>query len=234
MNIAIIPARGGSKRIPKKNIKNFCGLPAIAYSIKAAKETNLFNHIIVSSDSEEIIEIAKKYGAEVAFQRPSELADDDCATVPVVAHTIQECIKSFGWKINSVCCIYPASPLICSSDISSAFKVLSTSTSRYVFPVARYESPIQRAFVIKDQNQLTSLYPENQQTKTQDLEVTYYDAGQFYWGHESLWLSKKSIHNNAASIVIPSYRAIDIDTPNEWMRAELIYKALSFEGARYE
>lgn len=234
MNIAIIPARGGSKRIVKKNIKNFCGLPVIAYSINVALQSNLFSHVIVSSDNDEIIEIAKKYGALAPFNRPAELADDNSPTISVVAHAIKESRKIFIQNINFVCCIYPASPLIRVSDIQKAFDLLDTSNPKYIFPVAQYESPIQRAFVMSAQNQLSSMYPEHQQTKTQDLEPTYYDAGQFYWGHENLWLNNISIHNNAVGIVIPSYRAIDIDTPDHWFRAESVYKTLSFEGEKHE
>lgn len=232
MNIAIIPARGGSKRIPRKNIKEFAGKPMISYAIAAAAECDIFDHIIVSTDDSEIADIAKSYGAEVPFERPADLADDHTPTVPVVAHAISEC-TSMGWQIDLACCIYPGVPLIQSEDIIKALEqIRSTNNIAFSFPVAPFPSAIQRA-LRRDATGMTRPFsPEHVNTRTQDLEAAYFDVGQFYWGTPQAWTAGLAIHSNSSTITIPEWRVVDIDTPEDWHRAELMYTALHQTSAK--
>jgi len=222
MNIAIIPARGGSKRIPRKNIKEFCGKPMIAYAIKAAKDSGLFHHIIVSTDDEEIAKVARDFGAETPFIRPAELANDYVATVPVVAHAIQTC-KNFGWHFDITCCIYPCAPFLMIEDLKNSFEYLKNNNNAdYCFPVTEFPSVVQRGFKLLNNGKVESLYPEFELNRTQDIESTYYDAGQFYWGKNEAWLTNLKIHSNAFGYKIPNWRVVDIDSSNDWRRAEIL------------
>lgn len=225
MSIAIIPARGGSKRIPRKNIKEFCGRPMIAYAIIAAKESGLFDHIVVSTDDEEIASIAKVYGAETPFVRPVELANDYTATVPVIAHAIEVC-RSMGWVFEDVCCIYPSVPFIQIDDLRESLARMNNSEEDYCFPVTEYPSAIQRALKFLNTGKMQPFYPEFQFTRTQDLESAYYDAGQFYWGKADAWLTNQKIHSSGLGYAIPNWRVVDIDTMEDWKRAELIYRTI--------
>jgi pseudaminic acid cytidylyltransferase len=226
MNVAIIPARGGSKRIPRKNVKMFYGRPMIAYAISSAQNSGLFEHIVVSTDDEEIAMIAKKYGAETPFIRPPELADDFTATVPVIAHGIKAC-RNIGWVFEQVCCIYPCVPFIQIDDLKGALARLTSGEADYCFPVTEYPSTIQRALRVSTDGKLQSLYPEFELTRTQESEPAYYDAGQFYWGKVDAWLTNPKIHSSGLGYVIPNWRVVDIDSPNDWQRAELIYHAIN-------
>lgn len=226
MRLAIIPARGGSKRIPRKNIKLFHGKPMIAYAIRAALESEMFEKVIVSTDDNEIAEIAQALGAEVPFKRPSELADDFTPTVPVVAHAISAC-QEIGWDVEEVCCIYPAAPFISVNDIVIAYEMLQKASNLFVFPVANFSSPIQRALLRLNEGITRPFFPEFATTRTQDLQPAYYDVGQFYWGKSSSWLKQSDIHSNCASVVIPEWRVVDIDTPEDWERAEILFTLLS-------
>ncbi len=219
MNIAVIPARGGSKRIPRKNIKSFGGRPIIAYAITAAINSGLFEHVLVSTDDEEIASIAKDWGAEIPFVRPAELANDFAATVPVLTHAIQAC-EELGWQFSYACCIYPGVPFIKVADLKGALKQLELGNADYCFPVTEFPSAIQRALRKKKSGVMQPLYPEFELTRTQDLEPAYYDAGQFYWGKKEAWLNNQSIHSSGLGFVIPSWRVVDIDTPEDWDRAE--------------
>ena len=230
MNIAVIPARGGSKRIPRKNIKAFSGKPMIAYAITAAKNSGLFDHVLVSTDDAEIAAIANEWGAETPFVRPAELANDFTATVPVVAHAIQAC-EALGWNFDNVCCIYPGVPLIEFEDLQGAFRHLEAGRADYCFPVAEFPSAVQRALKQNSDGVMQTFYPEFELARSQDLEPAYYDAGQFYWGKKKAWLSNPRIHSNGAGYVIPSWRVIDIDTPADWDRAELL--AMAIKSRRY-
>ena len=221
MNIAIIPARGGSKRIPRKNIKEFCGKPMIAYAITAAKESGLFEHIIVSTDDEEIAQIARTWGAEIPFVRPAVLANDYTVTVSVIAHAIVEC-RNLGWTFNHVCCIYPGVPFIQVDDLSGALVRMNNSESDYCFPVTEYPSTIQRALKLLSSGKVKPFYPEFELTRSQDLEPAYHDAGQFYWGKASAWLTNPKIHSTGLGYTIPNWRVIDIDTLEDWSRAEIL------------
>jgi pseudaminic acid cytidylyltransferase len=221
MTIAIIPARGGSKRIPRKNIKEFCGKPMIAYAIAAAKESGLFQHVVVSTDDEEIAEISRAWGAETPFVRPAELANDYVATVPVIAHAIEAC-HALGWKFDHVCCIYPGVPFIQTDDLRGALDRLKSDEAEYCFPVTEYPSAVQRALRLVGNGKIQPFYPEFEITRTQDLEPAYYDAGQFYWGKAEAWLTNSKIHSSGLSYVIPNWRVVDIDTQDDWARAEML------------
>lgn len=225
MNIAIIPARGGSKRIPRKNIKEFCGKPMIAYAINAAKASGLFDHIVVSTDDEEIAKIAKALGAETPFERPTELANDFTATVPVIAHAIEVC-RNLGWTFDYVCCIYPSVPFIQIDDLRGAFASLTSSDADYSFPVTEYPSAIQRALKLLSNGKMQPFYPEFQLIRTQDLESAYYDAGQFYWGKVDAWLTNPKVHSSSLGYTIPNWRVVDIDTSDDWVRAEMLAPAI--------
>ena len=225
MNIAVIPARGGSKRIPRKNIKAFGGKPMITYAINAAKNSGLFDHVLVSTDDAEIASIANAWGAETPFVRPADLANDFTATVPVIVHAIQAC-EALGWSLDNVCCIYPGVPFIEVEDLQGAFKQLEAGDVDYCFPVAEFPSAIQRALKRRSDGVMQPFYPEFQFTRTQDLEPAYSDAGQFYWGKKKAWLSNPRIHSSGIGYVIPSWRVVDIDTPEDWECAELLAMAI--------
>ena len=225
MNIAVIPARGGSKRIPRKNIKVFCGKPVIAYPIQLALASGLFDHVVVSTDDDEIASMARHYGAEVPFQRPSNLADDYTPTIPVVVHAITAC-EALDWSISLVCCIYPGAPLLQQADLSGALALLRRSEADYVFAVAQYSAPVQRSLRRAKDGRMSTFLPEYETTRTQDLEPSYYDAGQFYWGTKNAWLQSIGIHTSGLGYIIPAWRSIDIDTEEDWTRAELIFRLL--------
>lgn len=225
MKLAVIPARGGSKRIPRKNIKHFYGKPMICYAIEAALSSNVFDRVIVSTDDAEIAEIARANGAEIPFIRPPELADDFTPTVPVIAHAIQLCDR-LGWNVQAACCIYPGVPFISIDDLRTAKEELIASGAHYVFPVTSFPSPIQRALKRLPDGSVEPLQPEHAATRTQDLSESYFDVGQFYWGRKQAWIDGLNIHLNGRTIVIPEWRVVDIDTPADYQRAELLYAAL--------
>jgi pseudaminic acid cytidylyltransferase len=226
MKLAIIPARGGSKRIPRKNIKDFCGKPMIAWSIDAARKSNLFDHIIVSTDDEEIAEIARNCGAETPFMRPGELADDLTPTVPVVAHAVETCI-ALGWVADYACCIYPCAPFLQVGDLIKALELAIIRNADFVYPVTEYMHPVQRAMRQLPDGAMRFFYPHFELTRTQDLEKSYHDAGQFYWGKTSAWLEKKRMHTAGIGIRIPNWRVVDIDSEDDWICATRNFKALN-------
>lgn len=226
-SLAIIPARGGSKRIPRKNIKEFCDKPMIAWSIEAARESGCFDHIIVSTDDQEIAAVAEEYGAEVPFTRPQELSDDHTATRPVINHAIQEASLLWGMP-DCVCCIYATAPFMLGEDIRQAFTRLKESNADFVFSAGRFAYPILRGFRINEAGRVERLWPEHRYTRSQDLEEAYHDAGQFYWGKASAFLNLGDPMSDAGvAHVLPGTRVHDIDTEEDWAVAELLFKALS-------
>jgi len=226
VRLAVIPARGGSKRIPRKNIRLFAGKPMIAYAIEAARASGVIDRIVVSTDDAEIAALATQMRAEVPFMRPAELADDHTPTVPVVAHAIRTC-RELGWEVDPVCCIYPGVPFIAAADIAQALRLLEQGHAPYAFPVAPFRSQVQRA-LRRDADGITRpLYPEFANTRTQDIEPAYHDAGQFYWGKVGAWLQNPKIHSSGIGYVIPIWRVVDIDTEEDWRHAEAMYKACS-------
>lgn len=226
MRLAVIPARGGSKRIPRKNIKPFCGKPIIAWSIDAAIASGLFDRVIVSTDDAEIASVAVRYGAEVPFTRPLELADDHCPTIPVVAHAIQWCVQHDS-PPTAVCCVYATAPFVQAADLRRGFELLDSTGCDYAFAVTRYPYPIQRSLRITPEGRVGMMQPEHWNTRSQDLEEAWHDAGQFYWGQARAWMAGKPIFSpDAAPIILPRHRVQDIDTAEDWMRAELMFYAL--------
>ncbi|CAG9295143.1 pseudaminic acid cytidylyltransferase [Celerinatantimonas diazotrophica] len=230
MAIAIIPARGGSKRIPRKNLKQFCGKPMISYAIEAAKQSQCFEHIVVSTDDPEIAEVARQYGASVPFLRDASLSDDYVGTTPVMLDTIQRLEKECQISDKVYCCIYATSPLLDSDALSRALALLKQSGAAYVFSAAEYPYPIQRALKRDQQGFITPFHLEHIGKRSQDLESAYQDAGQFYWGIREAWLSGESVfEGRGQALILPRYKVVDIDTPEDWKMAELLFRALHFE-----
>ncbi len=229
MNVAIIPARGGSKRIPRKNIKDFCGKPMIAWSIEAALESDCFERIIVSTDDEEIAQTALQFGAEVPFVRPEELSGDFVATIPVIKHAIRW-LETNQNLPEWVCCIYATAPFISTSALQNGLALIQQRKADYVFSVTRYAFPIQRAIKIQQSDKVEMFYPEYFNTRSQDLEEAYHDAGQFYWGSRDAWLEEKPIFSSISyPVILPRHLVQDIDTREDWIRAELMFKVLNHE-----
>ena len=226
MNICVIPARGGSKRIPRKNIKDFNGKPIIAYSIEAALKSNCFDQVIVSTDDDEIVEVARKYGAQVPFVRPDELSNDYVGTIPVIKHAI-EWMEDNENPVENVCCLYATSPFIQSQTISKAFQQLKDLRADYCFSVTRFAFPIQRAVKIVQDNKVNMFYPEHFNIRSQDLEEAYHDAGQFYWGKAQAFKDELPIFSEVATpYILPRYLVQDIDTLEDWIRAEAMHMVL--------
>lgn len=226
MRLAVIPARGGSKRIPRKNIKDFCGQPMIARSIAAARQSGCFDRIIVSTDDHEIADVARILGAEVPFMRPPELSDDHTGTIPVMAHAISW-QQLHGEAAEQVCCIYATAPFVVADDIARGLQLLQDSAARYAFSVTSYPFPIQRAIRLTASGHVAMFSPEHFNTRSQDLEEAYHDAGQFYWGDAAAWLDGTPIFSEAAvPVILPRHRVQDIDTPEDWARAEIMFRAL--------
>jgi len=222
IKVVIIPARGGSKRIPRKNIKAFFGKPMIAWSIEAAKKSGIFDRIIVSTDDEEIASIAREWGAEVPFIRPAELSEDLTATIPVISHAIQWLLEQ-GEDLDAICCLYATAPFVEATDISKGYAELTTGDWAYTFSVTDFSAPIFRSFQLSASGGVEMFYPEHFNTRSQDLPEAYHDAGQFYWGRKESWLQGKIFFSNQSKpIIIPRWRVQDIDTPSDWQRAEQI------------
>ena len=226
MKLAVIPARGGSKRIPRKNIKYFCGKPMIAWSIEAALKSGCFDHIIVSTDDNEIAEVARDYGATVPFMRPKELSDDYTGTIPVISHAI-EWLSDHGLQIDKVCCLYATAPFVRPEDILRGLEILIEEGGDYAFSVTSYAFPIQRAIRVNAERRIEMFNPEHFNTRSQDLEEAWHDAGQFYWGQSNAWVRKKVIFTpDSSPVPLERHRVQDIDTPEDWLRAEWMFKAL--------
>jgi len=223
--IAIIPARGGSKRIPRKNIKIFHGKPLITYSIEVAIKSNLFEKVIVSTDDEQIAEIAKSYGAEVPFLRPKDLSDDYAGTFDVIDHAV-EFLKSEGEEFNYVCTIYATAPLLQDKYLIEGFEKLKNSDAVNAFSCTSMPFPIQRTFKINQDNRCEMFWPENFMQRSQDLEEAYQDAGQFYWTKLEKKSDKVMFGEDSIPIVLPRHLVQDIDTLEDWERAEFMYQAL--------
>ncbi len=230
MNVAVIPARGGSKRIPGKNIKNFAGKPIISYSIEAAKNSGLFDRIVVSTDSEEIANVAIKAGAEVPFARPEELSDDHVMTQFVLTHAI-DWLNEHGPRIQYFCCIYPTAPLIDFKRLKSGYELLREKKSSEVYSVTTFDFSIFRAMEITKEGLLKFLWPENELKRSQDFPEAYHDAGQFYWFDSEEFLKHNMLYSpKALPFIIPRCLVQDIDTQEDWEMAELMYEACRKKG----
>ena len=231
MKLCVIPARGGSKRIPRKNIREFCGKPMIAWSIKAAQASGCFDQIIVSTDDAAIAEVARKLGAEVPFMRPVKLADDFAGTTPVIAHAVQW-HQDHGQELTAVCCLYATAPFVEPVDIKRGLDLLDqTAVDRFVFTATDYGSPIQRALRIDLASGIAQMrQPEQFSESSQDIEPAFHDAGQFYWGRPQAWLHSENLFEGSKPLLLPRWRVQDIDTEDDWTRAELMKRALAEEG----
>jgi N-acylneuraminate cytidylyltransferase len=226
MNLAVIPARGGSKRIARKNIRDFCGKPMMAWSIDAAKTSGLFDRIVVSTDDPEIAEVATSLGADVPFVRPAELSDDHTGTSEVISHAISW-FRQQGERPDPVCCLYATAPFLATEDLARGLKSLSESGAEFVFPVTSFAFPIQRAIRITPQDRIEMFNPDCFQSRSQDLEAAYHDTGQFYWGRADAWLAGSPIFGpNAVPLVIPRWRVLDIDTEEDWEMAQRMARSL--------
>ncbi|WP_350585737.1 pseudaminic acid cytidylyltransferase [Pseudoalteromonas sp. RB2-MNA-CIBAN-0110] len=226
MNIAIIPARGGSKRIPRKNIKLFHGRPLIAYSIEAAINSGCFDKVIVSTDDPEIADFSKSLGAEVPFIRPARLSDDFATTLDVMKHAI-DWLKKNKLTIRYACCIYATAPFVTPMYIQEGYNLIKSEDLDYVFSATSYAFPIQRALKINSQNTVEMFQPEHLSTRSQDLEEAYHDAGQFYWGTVDAFINRKPFFSlKAKAILLPRKYVQDIDTQEDWELAEALFKVL--------
>jgi pseudaminic acid cytidylyltransferase len=230
MNVAIIPARGGSKRIPNKNIKHFAGKPIIAYSIEAAKVSGLFDRIFVSTDSEKIALTAKEYGAEVPFMRPKELSDDFTPTAPVLLHALKW-LEVQGMPAKFACCIYATAPFVRPEYLKKGFRLIMRKRVSAVFSVTAFPFSIFRALNINAAGCLEMFWPEHECTRSNDLPEAYHDAGQFYWLDSKKFLKTKKIYTgDALPAILPRCLVQDIDTPEDWETAEAMYEVAKKRG----
>jgi pseudaminic acid cytidylyltransferase len=232
VKVAVIPARGGSKRIPRKNVREFAAKPMIAHSIECALRSQLFDRVIVSTDDDEIASVSRQYGAEVPFVRPPELANDHAGTADVMAHAT-------GWLISqavppsAVCCIYATAPFVRAQDLSAALTLLGRGNWRYVFAATTFAFPIFRSIRKLPDGGIEMFFPEHFSTRSQDLPEALHDAGQFYWGRPEAWIARERIFDRGSTVLlIERERVQDIDTPEDWGRAEILWRLLETSQVR--
>lgn len=226
MNIAVIPARGGSKRVPRKNVRSFGGKPMIVHSIVCCLESGVFDRIIVSTDDDEIASVARNAGAETPFLRPAKLSDDHAGTTEVVAHAVTQLLKE-PIDLSAVCCVYATAPFMLAEDIKRGLRILETRAWDYVFSATSFSYPIQRSFRITDAGAVEMFFQEHFESRSQDLPEALHDAGQFYWGMPRAWVDGDRIFGERSSIVrVPRWRVHDIDTQEDWDHALLFWDAL--------
>ena len=231
--IAVIPARGGSKRIPKKNIRPFAGRPMISHVIEAARISGLFDQIVVSTDSDEIASISESCGATAPFRRPAELCDDYTGVAPVMLHAIRE-IEKDGKPIEEACLIYATAPLLTPINLRKGIDLLHKKNANSVFSVATFPSPVFRSLTIDDHGRLRMAWPEHEHTRSQDLPVLYHDAGQFHWVNVDAFKKAKHLYmKKSFPIIIPRHLVQDIDTEEDWRRAELLYAMVNCEDTAH-
>ncbi len=224
--LCVIPARGGSKRIPRKNVKPFLGRPMLSYSIAAARDSGLFDHIVVSTDDEEIAAVAREHGADTPFVRPAELANDQQGTDAVVVHAVRW-FEAKGQKPDATCLIYATAPLLDVERLKEGWESLQQPGKRFAFSVTSYGFPIQRALRRTEGDGVAMFWPENRLARSQDLEPAYHDAAQFYWGWSDAFLKGEDMFSPvAAPVILPRSHVVDIDTPEDWEKAEITYRIL--------
>ena len=229
MDIAILPARGGSKRIPRKNIRDFCGRPMIAWPIATALASGLFKRVMVSTDDDEIAEVARKSGAEVPFVRPVEFADDHSDTTSVIVHALSWAIEA-GWEVEAACCIYPTAAFFSPDDLLKARQLLSNNCD-FGFAAVRFGHPPQRGFLRDAEGSPRLVQPEYEATRTQDLPPVFHDAGQFYWGTRDAWIERRPFFGPRTRFVeLPPWRALDVDRSEDWAMAERLFAAMQARG----
>lgn len=225
MNIAVIPARGGSKRIPRKNIKAFLGTPMLELTIEKLLGSRLFEKVVVSTDDFEIAQTAKNAGADVPFVRSQELSGDDTPTAPVIKNILSYYASE---KYQFCCCVYPCTPLLTVKDLKLALDYMIGKDGNFCYPVVEFSHPIQRALRLGHDGYIEFMHPEFELTPTQKLDKFVHDGGQFYWGAVDAWMSGFNMHTNrAVGYQLPSWRIVDIDNDEDWVRAEMIYKMLA-------
>lgn len=227
MSVAIIPARGGSKRIPRKNIKTFAGRPMIAHSIVTARESGCFDRIIVSTDDAEIADVAREWGAEVPFMRPAELSDDHTATAPVLLHAL-DWLEANGHPVSQACCIYATAPFIQPKYLREGLDTLNATGATTVFSVTSFAFPIFRSLKLAEDGIVSMFWPEHRTTRSQDLPEAYHDAGQFYWFDVGLFRAAQSLYAaDSRAVILPRRLVQDIDTPEDWDVAEAMHLAMA-------
>lgn len=224
--VAIIPARGGSKRIPRKNIRSFCGKPMIAWSIEAALASECFERVVVSTEDPEVAEVALEWGASVPFMRPAELADDYTGTVAVMRHGV-EWLNANDRQLDFACCIYATAPFVSAEILRQGWSTIQECECSYTFSVTSYPFPIQRALRIADDGRVSMFRPEYLSSRSQDLEEAWHDAGQFYWGTAVAWMEERPVFGGESiPVKLPRHRVQDIDSPEDWVRAEWLFRAM--------
>jgi pseudaminic acid cytidylyltransferase len=226
LRIAVIPARGGSQRIPRKNVRPFCGKPIIAWTIEAARASGLFDHVLVSTDDAGIGAVAVEWGAECPFVRPAALADDHTGTGEVIAHATRWAIDG-GWPLESVCCMYATAPFIQIDDLKRGLEALMSGDWAFAVAAAECAAPVLRSFKQREDGGIEMFFPELFATRSQDVPRALHDAAQFYWGRPSAWLEGRRIFDKwSIPVVIPRSRVQDIDDPDDWARAEMMFNHL--------
>ena len=225
--VAIVPARGGSKRIPRKNVRPFLGVPLLVRTLRTLLGSELFDHVVVSTDDAEIAEVARAAGADVPFTRPAALSDDHTPTAPVVSHAVHELERRLGIELDLLCVVYPAAVFTTITDLRTALRALTTTGADVVFSAGTFSAPIQRAWTVED-GSASMIWPEHRLTRSQDLEPAYFDAGQFYWSRRRYWLDQadpSAIATSRATLhVMDRWRVQDIDTPEDWLHAERLFE----------
>lgn len=225
--ICIIPARGGSKRIPRKNIRPFAGKPMIAHSITTAKESGVFDRIIVTTDDPEIMDVARAWGAEIPFIRPPELANDHAGTDAVLIHALKW-FEAQGTPATFACCLYATAPFARPQYVREGLEILRRTGATTAFSVTSFPYPIFRALKVTEGDRLQMFWPEHRLTRSQDLPEAYHDAGQFYWMQVPKYLAEgRLFSSDSAPVRLPRHLVQDIDTDEDWVRAELMHKVLT-------
>ncbi len=226
-NLCVIPARGGSKRVPRKNIRIFSGRPMIAWSIAAALESGLYERVIVSTDDAEIAEIARQHGAEIPFMRPAELADDHAGTLPVVAHALRH-METLHGRYDAVCCLYATAPFVTAEGLREGLRLLESGAWSYVFTAAEFSAPIFRSFQVRPDGGVEMFFPDKFPVRSQDLPRAWHDAGQFYWGRPEAWSAQEPFFTvRACALPLSRCRVQDIDTLEDWAHAEQLHALLT-------
>ena len=235
MLVAIIPARGGSKRIPRKNIKPFAGRPMLHYAVEAARGSGLFDRIVVSTDCPEIAREAQKAGAEVPFTRPAQLAGDTVVTADVLVHAVQELERESGTPIVTLACIYPPVPLLKPESLRAAWTLMQESGAPMVLPVASFPAPIHRGFVLQPDGSAVMLWPEHMNTRSNDLPEVWHDAGQFYLYDRDAFMAARQLYlPGMKALALPRITVQDVDTPEDWQTAEKLYALLRQSAGRVQ
>ena len=230
MRLAVIPARGGSKRIPGKNIRLFAGKPVMSYSIKAALESGCFDEVVVSTDDEAIAAIARDYGATTPFKRPPALADDHTVLAEVITHAI-DWYQAQGHEVSLACCVFATAPFISAADLKAGQDALISKGMRFALSVTSFAFAVQRALMLSDEGTVNAMYPQYRLTRSQDLDEGWHDAGQFCWGTAAAFIQKLPVFApHTVAVKLPRHRVQDLDTLEDWHRAELMYQVLLQTG----